>query len=122
MPQFQPITIGDVTYTPDTITGVSASAQDLSGSLGRRDRLYFDRNSDESNGKPYRRVIRVQSNHEIGDAAVGPTTKYQCTGTFTLVFPASSTADDRQKILDQMVGVLQNTDVKTSLVNPEWFF
>lgn len=120
MPQFQTITIGDKTFTPDEVSGVSAAAQDLSQVLGRRDRMVFDRNVGEGNGKPYRRVLRVQLQRDAGtDDNPVP---YTLTGAFTLTFPAVATQADREEMMDLISGAFDNADIRTSFANPEWFY
>lgn len=120
MPQFQPIVLGDKTYTPDEISSVSASAQDLTSDLGKRDRLILDRNVGEGNGKPYRRVLRIQAHEDVGTPE-SPRTA-MLTGTFTLTFPADVSKDAREALMDQMVAALGNADIRKSFGNPEWFF
>lgn len=121
MPQFQPITLGDKVFTPDQISSVTASAQDLTSGLASRDRLVFDRNVGEGgNGKPYRRVVRVQLHKDVGTED-NPKV-ISLTGTFTVVFPADATSAHRGEIMDQMSAALANTDIRASVQNPEWFF
>lgn len=119
MPQFQPIIIGDKTFTPDSISGTSASAQDLTQGLGKRDRLIFDRNVNEQNGNVYRRVVRVQFQRETADEVPR---QYTVTGAFTLTFPSMASAADREEMLGTITGALEDESIKSSLVNPEWFF
>lgn len=120
MPQFQPITIDDGVYTPDDISSTSAVAQNLAQPLGVRDRLIFDRNVAEGNGKSYRRVLRVQLHRDAGTVEVPK--PYQITGTFTMNFPPEADKAARDEVMDILSGALANADVRKAFGNPEWFF
>lgn len=120
MPQFQPITIGDDVFTPDDISTTSAVAQNLEQPLGVRDRLIFDRNMGEGNGKSYRRVLRIQLQRDAGTTEAP--VPYQITGTFTLNFPPVADKAAREEVMDKLSAALGNADIRKAFGNPEWFF
>lgn len=122
MPNTSPIILNDgsadVTFSPDSVTGTHVLlTNQAAASLDARELLHFDR---PANGNTLRRSLRLNVPLPRNTAA-GVVMEM---GTFKgeFIFPAGSTAGERERILSLAIAGLSAAATTAAVVNPEWFW